>query len=697
MLSSRNLEDETFEELMKRAKIQIPLYSSEWTNFNNSDPGITTLENLSAFSILQQSYINEVREEVQRKLLKLAGYEEKDGKSARVLLKAENVSQALLLPNDQKFMAGNVCFETNHAIELAGHHITAVYTKCQQGILDGSILLDAETRTGWPVFGSAPKAGNAVYFVLDGLPEDGSDIIFYVGACEKYPRNMMAEGQTNTFAKIKWECFTEKGYQKIKYKDTTGGFFHDGELRFQLSREKAVWSDKFPKQGYIIRGTLVWAEYDIAPEIDQMEGLLFEVWQKDTKSFCYTFPGKNEIAIYSDALEDGYVRIYCREQGEEHFHLYEETKDEKQKGRFFQMKREDYGMYRFSFLRDRYGFGPGKYSNAVKVVIYSEEMMRQYDLGTLYGYDNQQIVLPVKHIVPKSFSLLLMKKTEDQEEYMFVRPGKMLRCGFCYTLDEEEGKITILDAGDYIDAKVLLGTVAVTLGEEGNILAGNVFEPIGYESAISFKNPAAGTGGRNKETLAQLILRFSHELEHANTAVTTEDYERIILQTPELCIHKVKAFMDYKENLVKIAVKPYSDQPFPKLSQQYRERMKEYLEKRRILTTSFRILQPMYVRVDVNATIRVKKHFSNSRKMIEEELDRQIDFRKSAANFGEVLSYSTIFCAIETLECVEAVLDCTISPDKSGIRNRIADDFQAVDNGLFYSGYFNLNISTYIG
>ena len=74
MLNSLNLSDKTYEELLAEAVAQIPLYSSEWTNFNVSDPGITLLQNLTAFQLLQQEAIDTVPEEVLRKLLKLVGH-----------------------------------------------------------------------------------------------------------------------------------------------------------------------------------------------------------------------------------------------------------------------------------------------------------------------------------------------------------------------------------------------------------------------------------------------------------------------------------------------------------------------------------------------------------------------------------------------------------------------------------------------
>ena len=127
MLNSRNLEDKTYEELMAQALLQIPLYSQEWTNFNPSDPGVTILENLTAFEILQQNYINEITPAIQKKLLKLAGFEAEKGRCARVLLKAQGVREPFKIPANQKFVVSDLCFETNRSLEAVPYHIAGVY------------------------------------------------------------------------------------------------------------------------------------------------------------------------------------------------------------------------------------------------------------------------------------------------------------------------------------------------------------------------------------------------------------------------------------------------------------------------------------------------------------------------------------------------------------------------------------------
>ena len=57
MLSVDELMSRTYEERMEDVLRELPIRSSEWTNYNPSDPGITILENVTAFSALQPGFV----------------------------------------------------------------------------------------------------------------------------------------------------------------------------------------------------------------------------------------------------------------------------------------------------------------------------------------------------------------------------------------------------------------------------------------------------------------------------------------------------------------------------------------------------------------------------------------------------------------------------------------------------------------
>lgn len=689
MLNDRNLDDKTYEELMAEALLQIPLYSDEWTNYNPSDPGITILENLTAFEILQQNYINQVTPAIVQNLLKLAGFQAEKGRCARVLLAAENVQEPLKLPADQKFYLGDLCFETNRNLELKTCRFLGIYGVRDGKTYDCSHLLDREVCVPAYVFGTSPKAGDSLWITADSLPGPGEELIFYMTSADRYNRNPFMEKGKNTFASMKWECYTAEGFVEMNVRDYTGCFLVSGEIRMRLPDGAAVPCPQSPDGGYAIRATLQRAEYDVRPKLVAADGFLFEAWQKDTRSACYTFNRVSGASLSSSLIKEGYVTVFCKEEKGSSYKRYvsARTRRGEEKGRFYEEEEHEDGSCTWSFDKRRFGYGPEKVKNAIKIVVYSEEVMRQYALGTVLGNDRQTIKLPAQHIVADSFCIIARRIDDNGEEiYDFVRPGRYGEDDLSYSLYENEGKIVIEDAGDYIGASLFMGTLSVTRGSEGNIRGGNQFTGEGLSPAIRFYNPKPGTGGCFRETLEEVKKRFLKDLKTPYTAVTAEDYEKLVQRTPELCIHKVKAFMNESRNMVRIAVKPGTDEEFPALPDTYRRMIEKQLEDKRLLTTRIEIVPPVYTPIDVHGTVYVKRQYENSLELIEQAIRKKIDYIHSQRNFGEVLKFDEVFHEIEALDCVEFVYELSMHPQNPSLARLVEADIVPNENCLCYAG-----------
>lgn len=673
--------------------MQIPLYTGEWTNLNPSDPAITVLETLSAFTMIQQDSIYQMPEMVQRKLFSLTGFEGKRGKGSRVLLSASNVSQGVRIPSGQKFTVGDMSFETNRQQKIYGHSLIGIYGRCQEDIKDYSYVLDPDVPMKAAVFTEKPKEGMELYFVSDGLGDAGEEVIFYMELEESFHRNKLEEGQS--FSKIQWQCYTKNGFVPLKQKDTTEGMLQSGEVRLRLPKEEPEIYTELPVEGYVIRGVLELAEYDIPPKLLGVYGFLFEVWQKDTEALCYTFSKKERIEVYSDILEEKYWKIFCKEQGEDSYRFYTDSKDaeENAKGRYYETEQLGFGRYAFYFDKERFGYGPGDYINAIKLVAYTEDMMNRFYLGQIYGFDNQEIELPRKHIMREGFSVLARRETEDGTFlYDFVKPNSSKE--FTYELYEDEGKFVIREAGDYIGAKLYLCACASTKGEEGNLRPNSIFQPVGYETEIVFSNPAPGKGGQTAESLAAVKTRFVQSLNCHYTAVKASDYERIVKTTPGLCIHKVKAVMNKEKNQVQVVVKPYGAEPYPKLSKTYEEMIHRRLEERRLLTTNVTLVQPVYAEVSVQGTVYVKPHYRNCLERIKEVIRKELDYVESEKNFGERLHFDSLFHRIEALDFVEFVYELSATSQNPLYAVKQGMDIQPTDCCLLIPGNIQIELNT---
>ena len=167
------------------------------------------------------------------------------------------------------------------------------------------------------------------------------------------------------------------------------------------------------------------------------------------------------------------------------------------------------------------------------------------------------------------------------------------------------------------------------------------------------------------------------------------------MTTPGLCIHKAHAEMDEGRNLVRIAVKQGTDEDFPRLSDMYRKIIRERIEERRLLTTRVELIQPVYMPVNVTATVYVKMHYENAKEKIEQRINEKIDYLSTDKNFGEPLKFDEVFHAIEMLDCVEYVYELSLRPKSlAGAKMHDADVWPD-QNCLLFPGEIRVETVTF--
>ncbi len=680
---------------MGEAFNKIPLYSKEWTNFNPSDPGVTLLEVITAFNSLQSNQLGRVADDVKESLLKLMGFTPREGRCGRVLLAADNVDHDFYLPNDQKFKIGDISFETNRRSIVHANSVTSIFSIASGNVIDCGPLIDRHSTITVRIFGDKPAVGDELYIFLEKEPIMDTELIFYFGFDDRFHRTPGGDKHENVFASVNWQYYTKDGFVDLKKKDMTRAFLNGGELRLQIPAVEGAVYEKEGRSGYVLKAVLEKADYDVPPRFFSVHGFLFEVWQKETRSICHTFRGQDEISIYCDLLEEDYVNIFVKEKKRGSYRHYTDSRTRvTDKGRFFDQEREAFGLYKYVFNKEKYGFGPCSDVDSIKIVAYNEELMRQRMLGAVIGYDDQVLELPVKNVVPESFTLIAKRLVDGEEIYDFVRPDRNKQGELYYTLDERDGNICIRDAGDYIGAELFICSCAVTMGDEGNVRPGNTFTPIGYETDVRFYNPYIGEGGRLRENLEELTARFTEDLNTPYTAVKRSDYEDIVRMIPDLCIHKVRAIADSSKNEVRIVVKPYADEERSFLSDIYIKKIMDYLGERRVLTTQIKVVQPTYLPIEVTGTIYVRRHYENCMAEIEKVISSHLDYINSDKNFGDILKFEALFNEIEELDCVDHIYELSIKPENAnGYMSGL--DIVPAENALCCTGRVSIELNMF--
>ena len=114
------------------------------------------------------------------------------------------------------------------------------------------------------------------------------------------------------------------------------------------------------------------------------------------------------------------------------------------------------------------------------------------------------------------------------------------------------------------------------------------------------------------------------------------------------------------------------------------------LSEKRLITTRFQIMPPVYVGVSVKLTVYVKRQFSNSREQIEERVKNIINYIDSDKNFGDPLTFEEVFAGVEALDCVDYVYDLYLQPENLKHAQQREGNIYPAENCLLYPGQIML-------
>ncbi|MEK6279398.1 MAG: putative baseplate assembly protein [Acidobacteriota bacterium] len=250
------LDDRTFEDLYRDLRLRIPIYTKEWTNFNESDPGITLLQLFAWLSEMMLAQMNKIPRKNYIKFLRLLGQELRPAKPATAhltfLTKANEKAQpvpARAQVSAQLTDGGQpVIFETEQSLDLIQAPLAVV------GVSDGGVLVNVTSANEKPgtrfrPFGWFASPGSALYLgfqqldptlELDPFPDE---IVFRVflppDTTAGEPQRVDDIPLTASVGLI-WEYRERDGadWERLNvFKDETAAFTRDGYIRLEGPRE----------------------------------------------------------------------------------------------------------------------------------------------------------------------------------------------------------------------------------------------------------------------------------------------------------------------------------------------------------------------------------------------------------------------------------------------------------------------------
>jgi len=177
------LDDRTYASLKTELRRRIPAYTPEWTDYNESDPGIALMELFAWLGEMLVYRINNIPDKAYIKFLQMIGIELKGPSPAQTYLTFTLASKDLpfAVPIDGQTQVslansaggGPVIFETSDNLYAVGASLAAVQ------YFDGARFtvvndFNPSDGTSYLAFGQLPQAGSALYLGFDrAYPTDG--------------------------------------------------------------------------------------------------------------------------------------------------------------------------------------------------------------------------------------------------------------------------------------------------------------------------------------------------------------------------------------------------------------------------------------------------------------------------------------------------------------------------------------------
>ncbi|HEX8852874.1 MAG TPA: hypothetical protein VF754_05270, partial [Pyrinomonadaceae bacterium] len=302
-LTAPNLDDRRFKDIVEEARSLIPRYAPEWTDHNDSDPGITLIQLFAWMSEVILFRLNRVPERNYIKFLQLIGVEQRAAHPARAELtctlaspdtftahiprgtQAAVIAQppppstasapAMLPPVEEE-----IIFETDEPLVAMGAQLKKVQVYDGVSYRD---LTEENQPTGkfFPPFGKLAREGSTLMLGFasnNAFPQ--AELALTVRVYTD-PSLLKAEScgtltgeMIRPPAEVAWEYWNGQHWRKLRLiKDQTRALTHSGRVYFHGPADAkkgklGALNSIADEQLYWLRCRLVKSQYEVAPQLD---------------------------------------------------------------------------------------------------------------------------------------------------------------------------------------------------------------------------------------------------------------------------------------------------------------------------------------------------------------------------------------------------------------------------------------------
>ena len=629
------IDDRSYREILNDALARIRVHNPEWTNYNESDPGVTLLE-LFAFmteSLLYRS--NQIPERNRRKFLSLLGVPVQPAGPARGIVTFANVRgglESLTLASDLEVLAGQIPFRTQDALDVLPVEARVYYKRAlseerQAEVRDlyGKLYGGAGDTSGLVFYETTPlepPVDASSYTVVD-LASDTVDGSLWVALLAR-PRESPDEARAVIAGRVlSLGVLPEvEGEGRVLYPAGTPVARLRPQLMFEIATDKVD-----PETGVPLYERLeaesdadVLAEPGVVklrlPQVEELR--IWEITEPLTKG-----TGDYPPSLEDDAEEDRVVTwIRIRLAGRPASAAGPGAAGTRPGAA---------GPQQGGGSRARIGWVG---INAARVIQRANVASEIAGRGT--GEPDQVVRLVHTPVIPDSVQLTVDGVAWRQIDDLLAAGPEAPPAGGrtphqpapapesrVYVLDPEAGTIRF---GDGLrGARPPLGSVirvsyAYGGGRAGNVGIGAVNKAPSLPSGVKVTNPLPTWGGDDAETVEEAERNIPAYIRHRDRMVSLEDFVDVARRTPGVDIGRIEALPTFHPELPDIAVPgvvtllviPRHDrfQPdAPSPDSLFLDAICRHVEPRRLVTTEVHVRGPKYKPVHVSAGIEVAAGF----------------------------------------------------------------------------------------
>jgi len=709
MLPVPNLDDRTFEQLMREAKDMIPRLAPQWTDVNTHDPGITLLELLAWHLELQQYQLNRLSIEFERKYLKLLGGTPRDRQPAGTSVSFSHASEVTYLPFGTDLIVGQLHFETVRSITIVPDTTAMITLQRSDEVMTITQDMSSGRTSIYPFGEQGELHATMTISLVQPLPRK-LPLSLWI-ELDQQSSDIRIPARYKQFipsAVVKWSYWEqgEDGEQGQwlplnMERDETYCLHQNGPILFELPAGSSEVTQ--------IRAELVQGKFDDVPRIKRV--MWNEVFALQGRTWCMeqSFAGWSEQDVLLGQLEPIHIylyhALYLHGHIEVQIHLREGWVD--LQDYLYELKRSESDLEVIIHPSAELAVG----EHAIRVIAYHPEFIDMCYVAKGSGISGQQYQLPMPDLYESS--LQLQVGTFDSKR------GAMVWQDWQRVLDFDDSNATsphyivendklIFSDGIYgmspplsSEYNIRIISYRTGVGVNGNVKEDTIRRMALLRNDLQLTNLFPAYGGAEAETISEALTRTKLEILSPKCGVTAADIEQRVREIPGIRVARVKAIAGYHTKLtrypeeramghVSIVVVPRSRQLFPIPSEGLCRTIATHLEPYRLLTTKFHIIPPEYVKVTIRAIIVVDPHYEGQEHVVVQALNEwlkpDVSSTEAGWDFGKPIYKCDLYDYIHTIAGVQYIQDAWIGAEGKNVIHEAGGDILLPPNGLAYSG-----------